>query len=160
MSGVASEFWNKDRVARLMQMLAEDYSASQIAADLGAVSRCAVLGKINRLGLSSPLVRRKPRNAPSKSASLKPRVLQQVGPVAVRRSAPLALKAAPEPPPDAISDTRPSRRRTLLELGDRHCRWPFGHPTAADFFFCGDPSAALSEGRPYCAQHARMAYAR
>ena len=44
--------WTDERVARLTKLWAEGLSASQIAADLGDVSRNAVIGKVHRLGLS------------------------------------------------------------------------------------------------------------
>ena len=44
--------WTDERVARLSKLWAEGLSASQIAADLGEVSRNAVIGKVHRLGLS------------------------------------------------------------------------------------------------------------
>ena len=44
--------WTDERVARLAKLWAEGLSASQIAADLGGVTRNAVIGKVHRLGLS------------------------------------------------------------------------------------------------------------
>ena len=44
--------WTDERVARLTKLWGEGLSASQIAADLGDVSRNAVIGKVHRLGLS------------------------------------------------------------------------------------------------------------
>ena len=44
--------WTDERVARLSKLWAEGRSASQIATDLGGVSRNAVIGKVHRLGLS------------------------------------------------------------------------------------------------------------
>jgi len=37
------------------------------------------------------------------------------------------------------------------------CQWPYGNPREQDFHFCGARAAA---GRPYCAEHVRMAYYR
>ena len=45
--------WTSDRVEALKNMWSEGKSASQIAADLGGVTRNAVIGKIHRLGLSN-----------------------------------------------------------------------------------------------------------
>ena len=44
--------WTDERVARLSKLWAEGLSASQIATDLGGVTRNAVIGKVHRLGLS------------------------------------------------------------------------------------------------------------
>ena len=43
--------WTDERVERLKRLWAEGLSASQIAAQLGGVSRNAVIGKVHRLNL-------------------------------------------------------------------------------------------------------------
>lgn len=45
--------WTDERVERLKKMWNEGQSASQIAKDLGGVTRNAVIGKVHRLGLSN-----------------------------------------------------------------------------------------------------------
>ena len=45
--------WNDERVETLKRMWAEGASASQIAKELGQVTRNAVIGKVHRLGLSN-----------------------------------------------------------------------------------------------------------
>jgi GcrA cell cycle regulator len=45
--------WTDERVEMLKAMWAEGKSASQIAKELGAVTRNAVIGKVHRLGLSN-----------------------------------------------------------------------------------------------------------
>ena len=45
--------WTDERIDRLKAMWAEGSTASQIAEDLGGVSRNAVIGKAHRLGLES-----------------------------------------------------------------------------------------------------------
>jgi GcrA cell cycle regulator len=56
---------------------------------------------------------------------------------------------------------RPRRRgKSLPELKNDSCRWPYGRPGKASFFFCGEPGADLERGMPYCARHARRAYRR
>ena len=45
--------WTDERVELLKKMWAEGQSASQIAKELGAVTRNAVIGKVHRLGLSN-----------------------------------------------------------------------------------------------------------
>ena len=44
--------WTDERIDRLKAMWADGSTASQIAEDLGGVSRNAVIGKVHRLGLS------------------------------------------------------------------------------------------------------------
>ena len=45
--------WTDDRVELLKKMWGEGQSASQIAKELGGVTRNAVIGKVHRLGLSN-----------------------------------------------------------------------------------------------------------
>ncbi len=45
--------WTEERVDTLKRMWAEGQSASQIAKELGGVTRNAVIGKVHRLGLSN-----------------------------------------------------------------------------------------------------------
>ena len=45
--------WTDDRVEILKKLWAEGLSASQIARELGDVTRNAVIGKVHRLGLAS-----------------------------------------------------------------------------------------------------------
>lgn len=50
---------------------------------------------------------------------------------------------------------RPGDKVTLLDLNDRICKWPIGHPDEADFHFCGKP---VNPGFPYCGEHCLVAY--
>ncbi|PKP75130.1 MAG: GcrA cell cycle regulator, partial [Alphaproteobacteria bacterium HGW-Alphaproteobacteria-6] len=45
--------WTDERVETLKKMWTEGQSASQIAKELGGVTRNAVIGKVHRLGLSN-----------------------------------------------------------------------------------------------------------
>ena len=44
---------------------------------------------------------------------------------------------------------------SLLDLSDKVCRWPMGHPGEPDFHFCGE---AVNPGFPYCVEHCGRAY--
>jgi GcrA cell cycle regulator len=48
-----------------------------------------------------------------------------------------------------------SGKTTLLDLSDKICKWPIGHPGEPDFHFCGKPAQA---GFPYCGEHCAVAY--
>jgi GcrA cell cycle regulator len=50
---------------------------------------------------------------------------------------------------------RPEPRRNLFDFSGPACMWPFGHPNDDNFHFCG---ARPLPGKPYCADHATMAY--
>jgi GcrA cell cycle regulator len=46
-------------------------------------------------------------------------------------------------------------KTSLLDLNDKICRWPLGHPGEPDFHFCGEP---INPGFPYCLAHCSQAY--
>lgn len=139
--------WTAYKIEELGRLWAAGYSARDIAHELGeGITRNAVLGKIDRLGLS----RRRP---PQQVKQVKPRAARR-RPVFTAPSAP----PAPEPPPPCEPVKKPRMRRLqLLQLGDGHCRWPVGDPHAHPFYFCAADRAA---GEPYCAFHMRKAFAK
>src|SRR5271154_6678736 len=143
--------WSDDRVEQLKKLWEAGLSASQIAAELGNVTRNAVIGKVHRLGLSgrakSPTsAAPRPRKARAHSHMLR------VSRPSVRGNTALAH----EPEPEQIDNVIPlGQRRTILELTEETCRWPIGDPGSAEFFFCGGQTIA---GLPYCAYHSRVAY--
>ncbi len=78
--------WTDERVEQLKKMWGEGLSASQIAKELGGVTRNAVIGKVHRLGLSN-------RTAGGSAAEAKP-----AKPAAKAKPAkPAAPKAAAKP---------------------------------------------------------------
>ena len=82
--------WTDERVELLKKMWAEGQSASQIAKELGGVTRNAVIGKVHRLGLSN-------RTGGGQSAPSQP-----AAPAAAAKAAPKGKKKAdPQPQPDA-----------------------------------------------------------
>tara|TARA_R100000935_G_scaffold9819_3_gene19756 strand:- start:4776 stop:5360 length:585 start_codon:yes stop_codon:yes gene_type:complete len=81
--------WTDDRVEILKKMWGEGQSASQIAKELGGVTRNAVIGKVHRLGLSNRTATAAPAAAPAAAAKAKP------------AAKPAAAKAKAEPAPEA-----------------------------------------------------------
>lgn len=209
--------WTEERIATLTKMWEGGATASQIADELGGVSRNAVIGKAHRLGLKS-------RPSPVKANEAKVERKKEAPVEARPAAAPKAKMPAPPPPPRV--DSRPAaprpaaapaaagpgappvdgnsqplpprenlrvhsvgpggfvrqgpgeqqapippappRRRvpakpspeiagktSLLDLNDRVCRWPMGHPGEADFHFCGEK---VNPGFPYCVDHCGRAY--
>lgn len=63
----------------------------------------------------------------------------------------MALKARPSPLKS------PPRRRNAVVGAAPACSWPVGHPGEKGFHFCGSRPLA---GKPYCAEHAAIAYLR
>ena len=142
--GISSESlrktWTTERVAQLRSCVDAGLSCGQIAYEIG-VSRNAVIGKINRLGLS----RTRNADAPRlRTPMRRPHVLTQ-------RSALKALFAS-EPVTEDVVSTEPC---SLLNLAPRRCRWPISAGSTAELSFCGNITA---DGMSYCAGHARMAY--
>jgi GcrA cell cycle regulator len=151
--------WTDDRVELLKKLWANGLSASQIAGELGGITRNAVIGKVHRLGLSGRA------KAPSSSVprQRKPRAPSQMfrAPrTMMRGNTALAQMPSydydPEPEPELIENIIPiGQRCSLLELDQEKCHWPIGDPGQPDFFFCGGKTNA---GTPYCGYHGRVAY--
>ena len=87
--------WTDERVETLKRMWAEGQSASQIAKELGGVTRNAVIGKVHRLGLSNRVGSKDDEEAPPAAA---PTAAPKAEPV---RAEPAAPKAEPAPRPAA-----------------------------------------------------------
>jgi len=199
--------WTEERIATLTKMWEGGSTASQIADELGGVSRNAVIGKAHRLGLKarpSPVkaneqkAETKPKAAVEAKAAPKappaprpapkpvaPPVVQaepaaqpttpsqplpnptpdlpkivSVGPGGFLRQGPGDQQAPiPPAPPRRLVPAKPSPeiadKTSLLDLNDRVCRWPMGHPGEADFHFCGEK---VNPGFPYCVEHCGRAY--
>jgi len=208
--------WTDERIGTLKKMWEGGSTASQIAEELGGVSRNAVIGKAHRLGLksrpspvkTSDKKKAAKKAAPKSTASPKKAAAAAPKPAAkpVAKPAPVVEKAAtPEPAKPAIAATpsqpmpnptpdlpkivsvgpggflrqgpgdqqapippAPPRRlvpakpspeiadkTSLLDLSDKVCRWPMGHPGEPDFHFCG---ASVNPGFPYCVEHCGRAY--
>jgi GcrA cell cycle regulator len=205
--------WTEERIERLKAMWAEGSTASQIADELGGVSRNAVIGKAHRLGLEarpSPVKPGEEKESPKKAAkAAAPKAARaakaessaasshaddvapgdapdgpgpdlrgpppgqasrptpdsnmqyrSVGPGGFIRQGPGDTQAPiPPAPPRRLVPAKPSAevadKTSLLDLNDRICRWPIGHPGEPDFHFCGQPS---NPGFPYCVAHCGVAY--
>lgn len=96
--------WTEDRVETLKRMWAEGQSASQIAKELGGVTRNAVIGKVHRLGLSNraggsaPAAPVKPAPAREKPARAEAAEARAETPAPERKPAePRPAAAAPQP---------------------------------------------------------------
>ncbi len=87
-------------------------------------------------------------------------VMRSVGPGGFLRQAPGEQQAPiPPAPPRRLVAAKPSAamadKTSLLDLNDRICKWPIGHPGEPDFHFCGDK---VNPGFPYCVAHCGHAY--
>ena len=229
--------WTDERIDTLRKRWEAGQTASQIAEELGGVSRNAVIGKAHRLGLQSRPSPVKPNEAaataaaapaptpapapapgaPPKAAAAAPvapapkpappaprpavvaappvaeiedeeeeevaveadsdddtdeadaapvvarpapPILRSVGPGGFLRQAPGEQQAPITPaPPRRLVPAKPSAemagKTTLLDLNDKICKWPIGHPGEPDFHFCGEK---VNPGFPYCVGHCGHAY--
>jgi GcrA cell cycle regulator len=165
--------WTEDRVATLTKLWADGLSASQIAKQLGGVTRNAVIGKVHRLGLSGRAKPTKPKAQPKSATPRKPRASSRAArsrpkttaTAAAPRSASkptvktVATKFAPLPvPTEAPVDAQPLKDgsyATILTLTEHMCKWPIGDPTSDEFRFCGRKTDV---DEPYCKAHSMVAY--
>ncbi|MBS9719263.1 GcrA family cell cycle regulator [Tianweitania sp. BSSL-BM11] len=167
--------WTDERVELLKKLWAEGLSASQIAAQLGNVSRNAVIGKVHRLKLSSrgrataaPAAKKKiaATAAPAQrtvTAAPRPATTSQPPRIVSSTAGANALQMQFDAEPAANQQTRSasdvvvpiSRRLHLVELSERTCKWPNGDPLSEDFSFCGHEATDAS---PYCSYHAKVAF--
>jgi len=144
----------------LKKLWAEGHSASQIAKELGGVTRNAVIGKVHRLGLSGRATPSRPVKRPPRLAHPKPRMRPDGAVIAPKpqRAAPdttlkpiekVAMLSTLPPQPLADGDAA-----TILTLRDSMCKWPIGDPADPKFAFCGRKAT----GGPYCSEHAQVAF--
>jgi GcrA cell cycle regulator len=206
--------WTDERIEQLKRLWEQGMTASQIAEELGGVSRNAVIGKAHRLGLQSrpspvrssasasatnvepaaadeaeepAIVATAPTPAPVAPAPVEPPVaaaaepaepsfdqeaapaaaperpqpvVRSIGPGGFQRQAPGEQQPPiPPAPPRRLVPARPdpkiAGKTSLLELSDKICKWPLGHPGEPDFHFCGQP---INPGFPYCLDHCSVAY--
>jgi GcrA cell cycle regulator len=143
--------WTGERVATLEQLWTGGLSASAIAAQLGEVTRNAVIGKAHRLGLAGRASRGRPRHRqraasllPGRNSSQKPRRSENLPSRSRARK-----KLLPE------LGQAPAQPVTVETLGPDSCRWPEGDPKLPGFHFCGRLQTAGPV--PYCAHHALRA---
>jgi GcrA cell cycle regulator len=190
--------WTEERIEHLKKMWHDGATASQIADELGGVSRNAVIGKAHRLGLEQrpspvkPGEEKEARKAAPTAAAPKPAApkaesphpaasepaaaapaqshpprrsspemqYRSIGPGGFIRQGPGDQQPPiPPAPPRRLVPAKPSPevadKTSLLDLNDRICKWPMGHPGEPDFHFCGNPA---NPGFPYCVQHCGVAY--
>ncbi|MCF6444044.1 GcrA family cell cycle regulator [Nereida sp. MMG025] len=172
--------WTDERVEILKKMWGEGQSASQIAKELGGVTRNAVIGKVHRLGLSNragggtkaAAKDKAPKAEAKKAAPARPQPKTesaapppQPKPVGGRRAIiPAGQPLPPQPSANEISPEalakvneveKKSKKISLMELTERTCKWPVGDPATEDFWFCGLPVKA---GKPYCEAHVGVAF--
>jgi GcrA cell cycle regulator len=138
--------WSCDRVTTLSTLWLDGLSASQIAKQLGGVTRNAVIGKIHRLGLSGRAAPSRPSRAATARTPTAPRPIR--APTPPRPPRPSAGR-----PVTAVAAEEPGLVDCMTALGAHVCKWPIGDPKAEGFTFCGRHTQGV-----YCAPHAKLAH--
>ena len=145
--------WTDERVELLKKLWLDGLSASQIAKQLGGVTRNAVIGKVHRLGLSGRAAPSQP-SRPVFKAPRAPRPAAAPAPRRIEGHAPRSHGPTPAEPRQVYYPEEPGSA-TVLTLGAHMCKWPIGDPATDNFTFCG---RRADQDGPYCAEHARVAY--
>jgi hypothetical protein len=141
-------FWNPERITMLRHLHAEGLSNGQIARAIGAKSRAAISGKLDRLGLKRETTAGQALARVSSS-----HVTKRVKELKQGRPAPAIARASPSPAleSDGVTDLEleiGDHRVSLLLAGPDQCRWPAADDGSATMV-CG----AYTASGPYCARH-------
>jgi GcrA cell cycle regulator len=128
-------FWTPERVEKLLA-LAKDHSAAEIAEEFGeGVTRSAVIGKLNRMGLGA-------RAGANKKAPRKPQKLTRLYVPSVF----LVPAQAPKPAPPVVSIE--PRNITIMDLQRNDCRYITTE--TGPVLYCG---LRKQKGSSYCSHH-------
>ncbi len=144
--------WTDERKDTLKKLWAAGLPASQIAEQLGGVTRNAVLGKVHHMGLSSRAAGRRPSGAATAVARTSPRRVAKTPSPPRRVAKERPPITAVVPAPKVVEDLAPGLA-TVLTLGRHMCKWPIGDPCSDGFTFCGRPTE-----RRFCDDHASRAF--
>ena len=130
--------WTYERVEKLKQLWEEGLTASRIAAELGEVTRNAVIGKAHRLGLSGRMATKKSN-----------------GGISIIRKKRVNISQTQKIIDISPVIDEPMNPTAFQDIKDGLCRWPLGEPEEIDFKFCGRNT---KEGVVYCQSHYKQAY--
>lgn len=178
--------WTDERVETLKKMWGEGQSASQIAKELGGVTRNAVIGKVHRLGLSNRAgtgaskadakpkpakAEAKPKATPKAAAAPKPSV-----PIAEPTTPPPPISRArraiipagqPLPPQPSANEISPEALAKVSEVEKKSKKISLMELTERTCKWpVGDPATddfwfcglPVKAGKPYCEAHVGVAF--
>lgn len=178
--------WSDERVEKLKKMWGEGQSASQIAKELGGVTRNAVIGKVHRLGLSNrnggggtssdsatkakakpaPKAKAAPRPAPAAAAEAK-QPAQEAAPAPVSRMKPIIPAGQPLPPQPSLNEIDPAALAKVNEVEKKAKKLSLMELTERTCKWpVGDPATddfwfcglPVQAGKPYCEAHVGVAF--
>ncbi len=129
--------WTHERIEQLKKLWEAGYTASNIATELGGITRNAVIGKAHRLGLSG---RMKSKSKVSSVSIVRKRKMP------VNKNSKII---------ELTTSVEPMNPTSFADIKDGLCRWPLGEPEDLGFKFCGRKCA---EGMIYCTEHHSLAY--
>lgn len=145
--------WTDLNMRTMKQMMAGGKSAQEICDEIGAPSRSAVIGKMNRCKSEMPDRPVKPKSTAKK-------------PVQIRRSArpPHYNEMRPEETrkyrrhdlPQDFVETPDDKKLTMLQLDRTTCRWPYGDKMP--YTYCGQETH--HNKLAYCPYHEKAQRAR
>ena len=179
--------WTDERVELLKKMWGEGQSASQIAKELGGVTRNAVIGKVHRLGLSNRTTGAAPakaepkeKPAPAPKAEAKPKPAPKTEPARPAAAAPAAeAKPAtpprrqiipagqPLPPQPSANEISPEALAKVNEVEKKAKKLTLMELTERTCKWpVGDPATPdfwfcglpVQQGKPYCEAHVGVAF--
>ena len=178
--------WTDDRVEILKKMWGEGQSASQIAKELGGVTRNAVIGKVHRLGLSNrtttgaaaptdaaPKAEAKPKPTPKAAAKPKaePKEEEVEAAPAPRPNLPARAKIIPAgqplPPQPSANEISPEALAKVSEIEKKSKKIGLMDLTERTCKWpVGDPATddfwfcglPVQQGKPYCEAHVGVAF--
>ncbi|MGH1331003.1 MAG: GcrA family cell cycle regulator [Paracoccaceae bacterium] len=180
--------WTDERVELLKKMWGEGQSASQIAKELGGVTRNAVIGKVHRLGLSNragsagaaakpakPDAKAKPSTpaaakAKPAAARTEPKA-EPAAPVAEARPVPIRRQIIPAgqplPPQPSANEISPEALASVREVEKKAKKISLMELTERTCKWpVGDPATddfwfcglSTQQGKPYCEAHVGVAF--
>ncbi|MRX51485.1 GcrA cell cycle regulator [Paracoccus sp. S-4012] len=180
--------WTEERVETLKRMWGEGQSASQIAKELGGVTRNAVIGKVHRLGLSNrneePVAEAATEPAPAPVVEAEPEIVVEAEPEAEEPEAepeeveetpvavftprrPIVPAGQPLPPQPSANEISPEALASVREVEKRSRKLTLMELTERTCKWpIGDPATEKfwfcglpsQQGKPYCEAHVGVAF--
>lgn len=178
--------WTDERVELLKKMWGEGQSASQIAKELGGVTRNAVIGKVHRLGLSNRTTGAKSgseaKEKPAAKATAKPKPQPKTEPARPAPPNPAPVETAkapvptrkqiipagqPLPPQPSANEISPEALAKVNEIEKKAKKLSLMELTERTCKWpVGDPATEdfwfcglpVQQGKPYCEAHVGVAF--
>ena len=137
--------WTNDKIDKLKQLWGNGNTASEIAQIIGDVTRNAVIGKANRLNLSSKVIKNFSNKSKSKLFDNNQNEEERKNKTKKIKFKSLIIE----------KDFEPENPKQLEELTDDLCKYPINHPNEKNFYFCGRGSL---KDFSYCKLHLLYSY--